>query len=125
MIAVIWEVYNDRHGDLNKGSDVLIRVLLFAIEAGLLVLLFHKDVWICFVLSSATHFAFFDYAIAYTLIKNGTLEPPRGITYHWFTYTAKAGVVDNLKFWREMNPYLKLAVRLIYLTLSLIIFLQR
>lgn len=74
-------------------------------------------------MSVAIHFLFFDYSIQYILIKNGTLEPPRGVKYHWFTYQAKAGVIDNIGLWRNMNPWVKLCIRVGYFTMALMLFL--
>ena len=121
MIATIWEVYNDRKGDFNKLFDVALRIGLISLEASLLVLLFHKPYIDCFLVSTSIFFLTFDYVVAYVLIKNGTLEPPRNVTYHWFAYTAKAGVFDNLKFWRNLNPYVKLAVKVSFFLLSILI----
>ena len=78
--------------------------------------------WASLALSIAIHFAFFDYIIAYILIKNGTIEPPKGVEYHWFTYTGKSGVVDNIRLWREMDPWTKLMARLSLLTVAMLTF---
>lgn len=116
-----WEIWNDRHGDLNKVTDVAVRLTLMGVTALIC------DVWFSLIaslnLSIAIHFAFFDYIIAYILIKNGTIEPPRGVRIHWFTYVGKSGVVDNFKFWRNMRCGWRFAIRLTYLTVSLLIFL--
>jgi len=68
-------------------------------------------------------FAFFDYLIGYVLIKNGTLEPPRGVTYHWFTYEAKKGVFDNLKTWRKIGPWGRFLVKSLVLIGATILFI--
>lgn len=122
MIATIWEVYNDRHGDFNKGADVVIRVIYLIIDSLILRLIFQKPFLDSLLLSTAIFFFFFDYAITYVLIKNGTLEPPRGVKYHWFSYMGKVGVFDNLAFWRK-SPWLRFGIKLAYLIATLIIFL--
>lgn len=123
MIALILEVINDRDGDLNKGADVFVRLFFFAFEAWAVHFIFDKPAWAAFLLSTAIFFLFFDYVIAYVLIRNGTLEPPRGVKYHWFSYVAKEGVIDNLKFWKSLKPGIKLGIRIAYFVLSLVLFL--
>jgi hypothetical protein len=125
MIAVISEVWNDRNGDLHKGADVIVRILLLVCEAVILHAFFHKPILSCFILSSAIFFLLFDYAITYVLIKNGKLEPPLGVKYHWFSYMAKKGVIDNISWWRNMNPWGRFAIRLAYFVGSLVLYFQR
>ena len=119
MIALIWEVWNDAAGDTDKKRDVYLRAILLVLEGVTLFAIFGWPIPLAWILSTSIHFLLFDYIIAYVLIKNGTLEPPRGVTYHWFTYTAKSGVVDNLKFWKNLNPWLKLLIRVGYFGLAL------
>lgn len=125
MIATIWELWNDRKGDFNKMLDVIIRIALLALEAVAAHLQLQKPYLVALNLSAAIFFFFFDYLIAFILIRNGTLEPPRGVKYHWFTYVAKDGVVDNVPHWKNANPWLKLAIRTLYLSGSLILFLSK
>lgn len=116
MIATIWEVWNDRKGDFNKGFDVFIRMILFTLEAYILHLIFDKSVLVSLVIPFAVFFLFFDYLIAAVLIRNGVIQG------HWFNYQAKSGVVDNIGFWKRMNPWLKLGVRLIVFIVAVLIF---
>ncbi len=122
-LPTVFEVYNDRHGDFDKKTDILLRVLLGVVCGG-----FNHTMGlqflIAFNLSMAIFFLVFDYIIAYTLIKNGTLEPPRGVRYHWFRYTAKDGFVDNVPNWKYANPWLKLGIRVLYFTGSLILYIR-
>lgn len=122
MIATIWEVWNDRYGDSNKSADIWARTFLLWIEAVILHLLTDANIFVCFNLSISVFFLTFDYVINYVLIKNGTIEPPRGVKYHWFTHVGKSGVIDNLKFWKEMNPYVKLGIRVAYFLISVILY---
>lgn len=122
MIATIIEIWNDRHGDLNKADDIWFRVPLLFIDAVILYYLNNKNIFICFNLSAAIFFLTFDYSIAYILIKNGTIEPPRGIKYSWFTYVAKKGFVDNVPNWTDCNPWIKLGIRACYFTSALILY---
>lgn len=116
MIALIWEVWNDKDGDFNKGNDIFVRLFLFLMEAMALVLITPWHFVACFMLSIAINFLTFDYIIAYVLIRNKVVEVPGA---HWFSYMGKSGVVDNLKFWRGLNPWVKLLVRVGYFTLAI------
>ena len=122
MIAAIWEVYNDRHGDLNKSQDVLIRCALLLIETLILHFIFGKPLFDCFLLSVAVFTFVFDYAIGYVLIKNKVVEPRRGTSYSWFTYTAKKGFFDNIPLWKKANPWVKFAIKLSFLIIAVVVF---
>lgn len=123
MVATLWETFNDRHGDLNKAFDVFIRVLLFTAEGVALHFIFHKPLQDCIILSASVFFLTFDYLIAYVLIRNKVVEPRRGTTYTWFVYTAKKGAVDNIHFWKRMNPWVKLGVRVVVFIAAILIFI--
>lgn len=121
LLPTFWEVVDDLRGDENKSFDVFVRVFLCVVAGGLVTVILRKGMWVFIAatnLSLAMHFLLFDYVLAFMLIKNGTLEPPRGTTYHWFTYTAKKGFVDNIPWWRAANPWLKLAIRCTWFFLS-------
>lgn len=117
----IWEHENDREGDLNKREDVPVRITigLFVAAVGIF---FDRNIIFGFNLSMAIHFMFFDYWIAYTLLKNKIIEPKRGEKLHWFTYTAKDGFVDNISWWKKMHPVLKLMIRIFYFVGSILIY---
>lgn len=121
MIATLFETWNDRHGDLNKRADLVWRVILILAEAGLLAWVLHKPFIDSILLSSAIFFMTFDYLVAYVLIKNKVVEPRRGTTYTWWTYTAKKGFFDNIGLWRRLSPWVKFFVKLICLAISLYI----
>lgn len=123
MIALIWEVYNDRHGDANKWFDVIVRLIVLVCESQLIHLFLHKPFITSLLLSTAIFFLFFDYVITYILIKNGTVEPPRGVRYNWFTYEAKSGIFDTMDWWKY-SPWLRLGIKLAYFLVSLILFVK-
>lgn len=123
MIATIWEVWNDRHGDLNKGADVLIRLILFGIEALILHWIFDKPHPDSLLLSAAIFFFTFDYAIAYVLIRNKVIEPRIGGGYTWFSYTGKKGFFDNIGIWKKAGPWLKFSVKLVVLITAIVIWI--
>lgn len=121
MIALISEVWNDRNGDLHKGADIIVRAALLIIEAFILHLNLHKPFIDSLILSTAFFFLLFDYLIAYVLIRNKVIEPRIG--YTWFNYQAKSGVVDNIPFWKRLNPWVKLGVRVVVFITAILIFI--
>lgn len=124
MIATIWEVWNDRKGDFNKGEDVFIRIIYLCGEAIIIGIIFNKPFIDSLLVSTSFFFLVFDYAIAYVLIKNGTLEPPKNVKYHWFSYQAKSGVFDNFKTWRNLSPWGKLGIKLGFFVVSMVIYIE-
>lgn len=123
MIATLWEAWNDRHGDLNKQTDLIWRVVLILLEAGLLAWFLHKPLVDSILVSSAVFFMCFDYLVGYVLIKNSVVEPRRGTSYSWWTYTAKKGFFDNIKVWRNLSPWAKFSIKLSVLIAAILIFI--
>lgn len=122
FFPTIWELADDERGDNNKTSDTISR-LAFTSSAGAAAHYISGENWLtAFNLSLAIHFAFFDYCIAAILIRNGTLEPPRGVKYSWFDYSGKKGVIDNISFWKNLNPYVKLLIRVSYFVIAIILY---
>lgn len=117
-----WELFDDKSGDKNKSADVIYRLVLMAGAATAAHYISDENWLTAFNLSLAIFFLCFDYLITAILIHNGTLEPPRGVRYHWFDYTAKKGVIDNISFWKNLNPYVKLLIRVAYFVLSCILY---
>jgi hypothetical protein len=120
MIAMLFEVYQDRHGDLNKSADVAWRVFLIVIEALIVTTITHKPLIYSLLLSSAVFFLFFDYVVTYVLIQNKVIEVPGA---NWFSYTGKKGWFDNLGWWKS-NAWIRLGIKLAYFTISLILFIK-
>lgn len=118
MIATIWEVWNDKFGDTNKSYDVAMRTLLLIAESLFIRLIIHKPFLTCLLLSTAIFFMFFDYLVAYVLIRNKVIEGS-----HWFTYTAKKGLFDNMKWWK-FSPWIRLGIKLAYFFVSLVLFIK-
>ena len=123
MIALLWEVWNDRHGDLNKAKDVPIRGLLIIIEAALLNYFFHKPIITSLLLSTAIFFLLFDYLVTYVLIRNKVIEPRIGGSYSWFTYTGKKGLFDTMNWWK-FSPWIRLGIKLAYFFVALVLFIK-
>jgi hypothetical protein len=121
MIATILEVFNDRHGDLNKSQDLILRIVLLLAEAVALHFIFHKPIFDCLLVSTAFFFLCFDYLVTYVLIKNKVIEPRIGGGHTWFSYTGKKGFFDNIRAWRNLNPWGKLAVKVSFFVLSILI----
>jgi hypothetical protein len=117
-VPTLWELWNDRKGDFNKQADVYIRVGLMAGGAFPI----HGFSWFEFAsgffLSAAIFFMFFDYLINIILYRNNVINYA-----NWFSYTGKSGVVDNIPFWKKLNPWLKFSIRLVTLITAIIIYL--
>lgn len=113
----VWELWNDKKGDLNKKRDVIIRALLMVSSALLCWCLLHQNFFASLNLSVAIFFLLFDYAINIVLYKNGVIN-----NANWFSYTAKKGFVDNVPWWKQMNPWVKFGIRVLYFVGSIILY---
>lgn len=118
-VPLAWELWNDRKGDYNKGRGVIIRCLLFIVCALVVHYLTKHKLIVTFNLAAAIHFMFFDYAINYILYRNKIIASP-----YWFSYTGKSGVIDNIKGWKHLNPWLKLIIRVLYLSVALFLYIK-
>lgn len=122
---LLWECTDDLHGDKNKSRDVIVRWLIAVFIAVVIMVMGYFNMvhrhgfWPSFCLSLSIHFAIFDYIIAYLLIKNGVIDDEFN---HWFTYMGKRGYTDNIKWWRNLNPWIKLFVRGIPLIISILFY---
>lgn len=124
-----WERFDDRKGDLNKREDVFYRGALMFLVANINTLLnaslcedYRRILFflgISLNLALASFFLIFDYWITYTLLKNGTIEAPKGERLHWFTYRLGGG----LKFWKNASPRTRLIIRASYFLASLIVYI--
>jgi hypothetical protein len=116
---LLWELYNDLNGETveEKMNDVLWRLLLTAVAALTNFFLIGKPILDSFILSMAIHFMFFDYLINIILYKNNVIDYA-----NWFSHTGKKGVIDNIGFWKKMNPWTKLLVRVGVLVMSILIY---
>jgi hypothetical protein len=114
FVPLIWEIWNDCRGDLDKEWDVVIRVFLM-IQVGCLVWQFsHRDVFAAINLSFAIHFMLFDYLIV--IILNRTVYERK---INWFTHLSNSPID---KIWKGWNPWLRLLIRLTYFLASLILY---
>jgi hypothetical protein len=119
-----WESRNDRKGDKDKRKDTFVRALLGALSAFINHITGTAHFWIALNMAAATFTMFFDYLINFILLRNKTVEEPAGKNYHWFTYMGKRGDVDNIPFWRNMNPWVRFYIRVGYFLASLFIYLR-
>jgi len=122
LVPTGWEVFNDRKGDFNKIQDIFVRYGL-GILAGVINFfwLTGKPVFDSLLLSMGIHFAIFDYAIAYILIKRGVIEPPRGVKYHWFDYLSTKNPFDN--HWKFWNKWTRFSIRVAVLAVAIVIYI--
>lgn len=115
-VPTIWELRNDANGDANKKQDVLIRATIM-LGVSFMCVSFGKNFFTSLNLSVAIHFAVFDYFINIILYHNNAIDYA-----NWFSYSSKSGVVDNIGFWRKMNPWGKFAIRLGYFIIAIILY---
>lgn len=128
VIPLIWEILNDKNGDdhntrgllarfniPSKKVDVIVRILLAIILSVCNNYLVDMPIWKSIFLCGAIHFLFFDYIIAYILIKKGIIKG------HWYSYMGSKGI-DNVKSWKNVHPHVKLIFRLVLFIISFYIY---
>jgi hypothetical protein len=121
MVPVLWELYNDRNGDLNKKKDVFMRAMLFAWAGAVINILTGVSAVICILLSIGTFFLLFDYLIVIVLKHNKVISP----TANWFTYLGKKGYVDNIFLWKRLGPWGRFITKVVVFTISLVLYLMQ
>jgi hypothetical protein len=121
FIPLISEVMNDAKGDLNKLKDVWVRFFLTLVGSMFAVALTDHNYLLALNLSLAIHFFLFDYIVTAVLIKNKVIEVSGA---HWFSYMGKSSKVDNISWWRNMNPWGRFAIRLGYFIGSLVLYFK-
>lgn len=124
-IPLLWEINNDKNGDAHisrgflswtsKKVDVLARLALAFAGGAINTILNDINIYKSVFISGAIHFFFFDYIIAYILIKKGI------IIGHWFSYTGSKGM-DNTKLWKDLSPTRKFILKLIILIIAIIVY---
>lgn len=119
----VWECSDDSPGDKNKRQDVKVRGLIMITVSIVNALLnggnSREGIISVFLLSFNTSvawfFMFFDYTIAWILIRRKIVEAPR-VT--WFDYLGKVGEVDNWKPWRNLTAKRRFWIRAGYFVVS-------
>lgn len=126
FIPTIWELINDRNGDKDKTRDVFVRVILM-VAVGVVNFFWvtGKAVFDSVILSFGINFMVFDYAISWWLIWRKTkgkpgIEPPRGVTVHWFSYLS-GSPFDKL--WKDWNPWVRFSIRAAVLVAAIVIYI--
>lgn len=114
---LVFELVDDRQGDTDKTMDVALRIAIGLLASFVAWFTDGRNFLAAFNLSMAIHWMFFDYAI--NIILNKTVYEKK---VNWFTHVGKSGVIDNLKFWKEMNPYVKLGIRVAYFLISVTLY---
>lgn len=113
----LWEVIDDRHGDLNKKIDVLWRVLIGAAASLFVWVMTGHSLWATGFMCFAIFFLLFDYTIAAVLIRNKVIAAK-----DWFGYMGKKGITDNIGWWRDMKPGWRFAVRFAVFAIALVFY---
>lgn len=114
---LIFELADDANGDNNKQFDVAIRIAIGLLASFVAWFTDGSSFLAAFNLSMAIHWLLFDYAI--NIILNRTVYEKK---VNWFTHVGKSGVIDPLTFWRNMNPYVKLGIRVAYFLISVTLY---
>lgn len=114
-LPLVWEINNDKKGDKDKTLDVFKRGAIMAICALIVFLigltgLTQHGFLPSILMSIAMHFLIFDYLMAATLGHSD-----------WFSYLGD-GMIDNIYYWRTLNPWARFAVRMGVFALALIIY---
>lgn len=118
-----WEIWKERKGEAAnaKTKSVIVRVGIAIVAAIIGFVLIGKAVFDGVFLSLSFHWLAFDYSIAYLLIAGGIVEPRNA--ENWFTYLGSTSATDKLRFWRNMNPWLRFAIRVVVLATAIIIYI--
>lgn len=111
FFPLVFELIDDKMGDMNKAFDVYMRIVLGLLVALVPWIFDDRSYLASFAVSMGLHFFAFDYLISAILLRNGTIEPPRGVKYHWFSYLGN-GFVDRVKWWREIGEWWRFGIRL-------------
>jgi hypothetical protein len=122
-----WEIGDDPRGDFNKRRDVWIRGAIMALVSLINALMNVRDnltqslyfFALSFNASLAWFFMFFDYTIAWILIRNKIVET----RISWFDYLGKVGDVDNWAPWRKLSQRQRFWIRVGYFVPSVAIYL--
>lgn len=108
VVAVAWEVRDDRDGDVewyDRLKDLLFRALWWSASICYAEFYFGKPLLPSAAMVAASFVLFFDYLMAYYLIK-------RRIVYgHWFSYLSKKKWTDQIQ--AHFNPWVRLLLKIV------------
>lgn len=108
----LWEVIDDRKGDLNKKIDVLWRVLIAAAASLFVWVMTGHSLWATGFMCFAIFFLLFDYTIAIVLKRP---DP--------FSYLSQTtGVVDRMRWWVHIGPWWRFAIRFAVFAIALVFY---
>lgn len=113
----VWEVLNDRYGDLDKKLDVALRIAIDTVASIVCWYFTGHSLFAAGLMCFAIFFLLFDYTIAAILVKNKVIRPSQ-----WFSYMGESGDIDNIPWWRNMNPWWRFAIRFSVFAVTLIIY---
>lgn len=113
----LFEVWNDREGDLNKVLDVFVRIAISVIVCVINYLATSHPFFASGLMCFAIFFLLFDYTINAILIRNKVID-----SNDFFSYMGKKGDVDNIKFWRNMHPGWRFAIRMGVMAIAIVIY---
>lgn len=121
VAAIVWECLDDINGDTIKSNkkDVLMRSGFF------LGAILYSWIWMgnallpSALMPFAVFFAFFDYLVAYILIRRGVVEVPGA---HWFSYLSGKKMFDQ---WLALIPPAgRIALRVVILAVTITLYIH-
>lgn len=115
-IPLIWELKDDDKGDTTHRRDVFWRgAIMFAVSLMVWGISHHSGLKHgfsdSFYMSFSIFFLMFDYAIAAVLGHDD-----------WFTYLGHESKIDQISWWRNMNPWLRFIIKMANFSVALIVY---
>ncbi len=99
---LIWELINDKKGDVHPNNDWLMRGMIMVAGSIIVSLIGNKNVLQAFALSFGLFFLLFDYLF------NIIHKKPK-----WWSYLNTTAFPDNIAQWSGSSWYARLLIRLI------------
>lgn len=130
-IPLVWETWNDRNGDahvsrvgwnkdvqmLSKRVDVYARFIIAGVAAYANTFLGHSIIASIFM-CGAIHFLFFDYIVAYILIKNRVIDH---VYNRWWSVLGSKGF-DNFDWWKGKSWQVRMAIKIAVFIIACVIY---
>lgn len=99
---LIWELFNDKKGDVHPNNDWLIRGSIMGAASLLVSLFVERNFFQAFVMSFGIFFLLFDYLV------NIMYKKPK-----WWAYVNKTAFPDRIEQWGGSPWYGRLLIKLI------------
>lgn len=130
-VPLIWEVWNDKDGDahvsragwneniqmLSKRVDIYARCVLCGAASMVNTFLGHP-LLSSIVMCGAIHFLFFDYIVAYVLMKNRVIDH---VYNRWWSVLGSKGF-DNFDWWKGKSWQVRMAIKVAVFIIACLIY---